>query len=203
MNSEELPQSPWPQDMQINVEECWSPLTFLLFVRSAWHLDIDSVPRLDSEPDPGTSRRPVDLDVDAAVQRWLAEWRRAWTHFDAADPAMRVPDEETRHLLDTLTDEQLWAATSTSTWPSDFWNSGIDDEAYGMWRTTMPAPLGALPENRVIPALVTAWQGGLTTIIQLPYLGFFAQRINREHLVVSRTTRNDPEMLAQALTLEA
>ncbi|WBM79683.1 hypothetical protein KIV56_15750 [Cryobacterium breve] len=72
-----------------------------------------------------------------------------------------------------------------------------------MWRTTMPAALGTLPENRVIPALVTAWRGGLTTIIQLPYLGFFAQRINRQHLVVSRTTRNDPEMLAQALALEA
>ncbi|TFC00032.1 MULTISPECIES: hypothetical protein [Cryobacterium] len=203
MDSEDLPLSPWPQDMQINVEECWSPLTFLLFVRSAWHLEIDSVPRLDSEPDPGTSRRPADLDVDAAVQRWLAEWRRAWTHFDVAEPTVSIPDEEIQRLLDTLTDAELWAATSTSTWPSDFWNSGIDQEAYGMWRTTMPAPLGALPENRVIPALVTAGQGGLTTIIQLPYLGFFAQRINREHLVVSRTTRNDPEMLTLALALEA
>ena len=203
MDSEDLPLSPWPQDMQFNVEECWPPLIFLLFVRSAWQLEIGSVPKLDSEPDTGTSRRPVDLDTDAAVQRWLAEWRRAWSHFDAAEPTVGIPDEEIQRLLDTLTDEELWAATATSTWPSDFWNAGIDQEACEMWRTTMPAALGALPENRVIPALVTAWQGGLTTIIQLPYLGFFAQRINRQHLVVSRTTRNDPEMLALALALEA
>ena len=198
MFPEDLPgSSPWPHDMQLNVEECWSPLIFLLFVRSAWRLEIDAVPRLDSEPDPGTSQRPDDLDENAAVQRWLAEWRRAWTHFETADPAIGTPDVATQRLLDTLTDHELWAATST--WPSDFWNSGIDRDAYDMWRTTMPAPLGDLPENRVIPALVDAWKGGLTTIIQLPYRGFFAQRINREHLVVSRTTRNDPEMLARAL----
>ncbi|WBM79684.1 hypothetical protein KIV56_15755 [Cryobacterium breve] len=75
-------------------------------MRSAWQLEIGSVPKLDSEPEPGTSRRPDDLDLDAAVQRWLTEWRRAWSHFDAAEPAVGIPDEEVQRLLDTLTDEE-------------------------------------------------------------------------------------------------
>ena len=183
--------------MQVNVEECWPPLIYLLFVRSAWRLEIDAVPRLDSEPEPGSSHRPENLDVDAAIRRWLSEWRRAWTHFDVAIVTVSAPDDTTRHLLDTLTDDELWQATST--WPSDFWDSGIDRGACERWRSSMAAPLGDLPENRVVPALVEAWRAGLRTIIQLPYIGYFAHRINREHLVVSPTTRGDPDLYSRAL----
>lgn len=195
--AEDIPGNPWPHDMQISVEECWPPLIYLLFVRSAWRLEIDSVPRLGSEPDPGSSRRPENLDVDDAVRRWLSEWQRAWTHFDAASVAVRAPDEATQHLLDTLSDDELWQAVST--WPSDFWDSGIDHDACDRWRASMAAPLGELPEHRAVSALAEAWRSGLTTVIQLPYIGYFAHRINREHLVVSATTRRDPELYYRAL----
>lgn len=196
-STEDLPGNPWPQDMQVSVEECWHPLIYLLFVRSAWQLEIDSVPRLDAVPDPGSSQRPENLDVDAAVQRWLAEWHRAWTHFDSARVTVSAPDDATQHLLDTLTDDELWQVTST--WPSNFWEAGIDAHAHERWRSSMAAPLGELPENRVVPALMEAWRAGLTTIIQLPYLGSFAHRINQEHLVVSVSTRHDPDLYSRAL----
>ncbi len=196
-SSEDLPGNPWPHDMQVSVEECWPPLIHLLFVRSAWQLEIDSVPRLDSEPDPGSSQRPENLDVDSAVQRWLAEWQRAWSHFDPASVTVSTPDEATQRLLDTLTDDELWEATST--WPSDFWDSGIDRGASERWRASMAAPTGDLPENRVIGALADAWRAGLTTVIQMPYLGYFAHRINQENLVVSATTRRDADLYSRAL----
>ncbi len=196
-SSEDRPGNPWPHDMQLSVEECWQPLIYLLFVRSAWHLEITSVPRLDSEPDPGSSLRPEHLDVDAAVRRWLAEWQRAWTHFDAASLTVSTPDEATQHLLDTLSDDELWQATSAR--PSDFWDSGIDQAACERWRAAMAAPVAELPENRVIPALAVAWRAGLTTVIQMPYIGYFAHRISREHLVVSATTRRDPDLYSRAL----
>lgn len=195
--SDDVPGNPWPRDMQVGVEECWPPLIYLLFVRSAWHLDIEAVPRLDSEPDPGRSHRPENLDVDAAGRRWLAEWHRAWTHFDPPSVRVSTPDETTQHLLDTLTDDELWQATST--WPSDFWDAGVDRAACDRWRSSMAAPLSALPENQVVPALTRAWRTGLTTIIQMPYIGSFALRINQEHLVVSPTTRNDPDLYGRAL----
>jgi hypothetical protein len=194
---EDLPGNPWPHDMQISVEECWQPLIYLLFVRSAWRLEIGSVPRLDAEPHPGSSQRPENLDVDAAVQRWLAEWQRAWTHFDPASVFVSTPDEATQHLLDTLTDDELWEATSS--WPSDFWDSGIDQGACERWRELLAAPHGEFPEHRAVSALTEAWRAGLTTIIQLPYLGYFAHRINREHLVVSATTRRDPDLYRRAI----
>ncbi|MCY7287110.1 MAG: hypothetical protein LH624_02375, partial [Cryobacterium sp.] len=131
------------------------------------------------------------------VRRWLSEWQQAWTHFDAASVAVRAPDEATQHLLDTLSDDELWQAVST--WPSDFWDSGIDHEACDRWRASMAAPLGELPEHRAVSALAEAWRSGLTTVIQLPYIGYFAHRINREHLVVSATTRRDPELYYRAL----
>lgn len=196
-SSDDMTGNPWPHDMQVGVEECWPPLIYLLFVRSAWRLDIDAVPRLDSEPDPGSSHRPEELDVDAARRRWLAEWQRAWTHFDPPSVRVSTPDETTQHLLDTLTDDELWQATST--WPSDFWDAGIDREACERWRSSMAAPLGDLPENRVVPALAEARRAGLTTVIQMPYIGSFALRINQEHLVVSPTTRNDPDLYGRAL----
>ena len=198
-SSDDLPANPWPQDMQVGVEESWPPLTFLLFVRSTWHLPIDDVPRLDADPEPGSSNRPENLDVDSAVRRWLSEWRRAWTHFDLPNSTVSSPDEETQHLLDTLTDDELWEATATR--PSDFWDSGIDHDAYYRWQSTMAARLGELPESRVVPALVAAWRDGLRTIIQLPMAGFVAHRINRAHLVVSTATRRDPDRYSQALTL--
>jgi Txe/YoeB family toxin of Txe-Axe toxin-antitoxin module len=48
--------------------------------------------------------------------------------------------------------------------------------------------------------LVPVWQSGLRTIIELPFAGYYARRVDREHMLVSRTTRNDPELYSLALS---
>ena len=55
--SDPMPDNPWPNDMVIRIEDA-SSLTYLLFVRSTWQLDIDAVPALESEPDIGSSFKP-------------------------------------------------------------------------------------------------------------------------------------------------
>lgn len=194
---DDIPDGPWPPDMVLGIEECWSPLTFLLFVRSAWRLPIETVPPLESEPSVGDSVRPVHLNQDEAISIWLRDWERAWTHFESPSLAVTRPDAQTQHLLDTLSDDELWEAMSTE--PSPLWNQGIDRNAHEVWRMSQHVKLGRLPEHNVVPALVEAWESGLTTIIQLPYAGYFGERINREHLVVSSVTRHDPEQFARAL----
>ena len=194
---EPIPGDPWPHDMVLTIETVSGPLTYLLFVRTAWQLDIDTVPALESEPNVGASDRPSDRDVDAARAQWLVEWNRAWTQFESRQRAIMTPDAEIQHLLDTLTDEELQEALSPQ--PSDYWDAGIDQKAYSAWRRLLQPPIDDSPENLVLPALIPAWESGLRTIIQLPYRGYFAERINREHLVVSAATRRDPTLFDRAL----
>ncbi|WP_434619689.1 hypothetical protein [Arthrobacter sp. A5] len=52
--------------------------------------------------------------------------------------------------------------------------------------------------NRLIPA----WESGLDTIIVIPYDGYFAQRVTRRRLAVSRSTRIDPDSYSRALQLD-
>ena len=198
--SEPIPGGEWPNDMALTIEDAPN-LTFLLFVRSSWRLDAGGVPALESEPDVGSSARPQFPSAEVIAARWVSEWERAWRPFERLDRGIGAPDEETQRLLDTLTDEELVAAVSTA--PSNFWEAGIDREAFNAWRMTLLGdhhlPFDEQPERRSLPALIDAWKSGLTTIVQLPYAGYFGDRINREHLVVSAETRRNPELFSRAL----
>ena len=195
--SQPIPGSEWPNDMTLTIDDA-PHLTFLLFVRSAWRLGVGGVPALESEPDVGSSAKPLVPDDEAISARWVSEWERA---FERLETGIGAPDVETQRMLDTLTDEEISAAMSTA--PSKFWEVGIDQDAFNAWRMTLlddhQHPFDQQPERRSLPALIDAWKSGLTTIIQLPYAGYFGDRINREHLVVSAATRRNPELFSLAL----
>jgi hypothetical protein len=200
-----MPGNPWPRDMIISVEDSATSLTFLLFIRAAWKLDHHGVPPLEYQPNVGTSCRPQDIDQDVANSRWKAEWQRAWSRFEPPDRRVHAPDSATQALLDTATDEELWETLSRR--PSTFWDVGIDRAAFASWqeglRDNHAVPLDEFPERWALPALVAAWRTGLTTIIQLPYAGYFAERINKQHLVVSSVVRHDAELYRRALGASA
>jgi hypothetical protein len=59
------------------------------------------------------------------------------------------------------------------------------------------------PEDQSLPALIAAWQGGVDSVIVLPYEGYFARRITARHLAVSATTRNEPAAYGRALRAAA
>jgi hypothetical protein len=198
--SEPIPGEPWPHAMAITVTDA-SSLLFLLFVRSAWRISTSGVPELETEPALGASGRPPEIDPLVAEIQWHTEWDRAWQEFAPRNHGVHAPDAATQRMLDTLSDEELWEATSTH--PSDFWDEGVDRDALGEWehslRDNLELPLDQHPERRALPALIEAWRTGLNTIIELPFAGYYADRIDRERLVVSLRTRRDPMLYAKAL----
>lgn len=199
-SEQQIPGDPWPHDMMITVDEPHA-LIYLLFVRQVWRLDIAELPDVDPVPATGKSNRPSAIDPTEAAVRWRREWSRALTEFEPHDRSVREPDEETAHLLRELPDERL--AEAFSTMPSTFWGEGTDRDAFNTWSRSLhddrSLPLGEHPERRCLDALVPAWRTGLTTILQLPYAGYFAERLNTATLIVSRVTRHNPSAYRQAL----
>ena len=199
-SSEPMPGNPWPHDMLISIDEPHS-LVYLLFVREAWSLVVDDVPHIEPVPAVGASARPAGVDADAAADQWRHEWARAWAMFEPLDRAVREPDAETARLLKELSDEEL--AVATSPLPSDYWSTGIDGDAFGLWSAAIQddhtVPLEQHPERVCLDALIPAWRTGLTRIVQLPFTGYFARRINSGTLVVSRATRHNADWYRRAL----
>jgi hypothetical protein len=194
-----IPGNPWPHDMVLRIDEP-QPLTALLFVREAWRLPIDEVPALDAIPDVGTSARPADLDLDDAVARWRLEWERAFAGVVPGDREVRAPDADIARLLREARDEDLSDALAMR---SLFRSAAIDHAAFGAWKSSLRdphgVPLAEHPERISVEALVAAWRAGLENIVQLPFAGYFAERIHASTLVVSRTARHDPELYRRAL----
>ncbi|MDA3804072.1 hypothetical protein [Clavibacter sp. CT19] len=190
-----IPGDPWPHDMVLRIDEP-RELTSLLFVREAWRLAIDDVPALDGVPDVGASARPAGLGDAEAVERWRSEWARAWPRLAALREAMHAPQEERMRLLRGIAPD-VQAAGRLSL------GEGIDRDAFEAWHATLHddhrLPLAEHPERICVEALADAWRTGLASIVQLPYAGYHAERIDPATLVVSRTTRHDPAMYRRAL----
>lgn len=191
-----IPGDPWPHDMVLRIEDEPRELTSLLFVREAWGLGIDGVPALDQALDVGTSARPEGLDEKATVERWRAEWARVWPRFAALREAMRAPEKDMMRLLREIASDGQDAGSLADA-------DGIDREAFEAWHVTLRddhrAPLAEHPERIAVEALTAAWRDGLESIVQLPYAGYSAERIDASTLVVSRTARHDPELYRRAL----
>ncbi|MET0989288.1 MAG: hypothetical protein ABWY54_01445 [Glaciihabitans sp.] len=200
MNAAEFDPTAWPGDMRITMSDANNQL-YLLFVRSAWRIEHTGVPELEVEPDVGASARPPGVDRLEAQSRWRSEWELAWRDFEPRPAGVGIPDAKTQQLLDTLSDEELWRATSTR--PSEYWAAGVDLDAFAAWkisrRPDRTLPLAQHPERVSVSALIAAWRTGLTEIIELPFAGYYAERVDRERLIVSAFTRRDPELYTRAL----
>ena len=190
---------------KVRVSLLVSPNSFarLLFVRSVWGLDANGVPPVELEPEPGNSERPAHHNLDELNALWRQDWERALREYDAKTAREGGPDEATLELLATLTDEELWWHMTSE--PSPKWTSGVDTVAFNHWLDVMhegrwPSPEDT-PEYRSLAALVGAWETGMTTIVQLPLAGFWAERVSITHLMVSAPVRRDPMLFNLAFAL--
>lgn len=190
--------NPWPRDMVIRVEQP-STLLLLLFVRSAWRLDDNGVPALDSVPDAGSTIPPAGFDREAANARWAADWARAFEVVVPPRGPLREPDAETLRLLDAEFDVLLHAVSV-----EDYWRQGLDLEAESNWEQTFwpgaPPPGSMGPEHDAVEWLVPVWRSGVRVIVELPFVGYYVKRVDLEHVVVSRATRTDPQLYSLALS---
>ncbi|RFA15494.1 hypothetical protein B7R22_06595 [Subtercola boreus] len=200
--------------MVISIDENDALLLRLLFVRAAWGLGAIGVPAVVGligigvgGAGIGASRLPSDVGFAKADYLWRDEWERSWERFDVRDRRVRPMDARHREVLDATPDEELGAVYLIG--PSRFWSEGIDEEAFDRWNRGLfertiqghRAPLEESPERRALLALVSAWETGLTNILQLPYEGYFAERINAQYLVVSEETRREVTLYSRALAL--
>jgi hypothetical protein len=80
---------------------------------------------------------------------------------------------------------------------------GIDLDAFNRWQGRFRGhdvlPFDEQPERVCLPSVIAAWHRGLTTVLTMPYSGYFAERISAQLLVVSIATRNDPLWYSSAL----
>lgn len=190
----------WPKDMVITVDEHVQNLKMLLFVRQAWSLapDLD-IPELNPAPETGNSRIPESLSRDVWEMLWKREWDRAWAWYNIRS-AREVPltQDEMRNISGPGQDLN---PLMPPFWTVEHGEDGLDWAAFEAWdqQTTPIPPINVEFEH--VPALVSAWQGGLTDVIVLPYRGFFAHRLNSGHMVVSTETRRSPELYDRALSI--
>lgn len=206
-----VPYNRWPRGMAIRVDDTPHHLLILLFIRQAWGIAAAAdVPALEPLPYFGDSYLPDSAARAEWEARWRRAWQRAWAWYTVEDP------DPTIHPAPGLIREATRPGQPLNPWIPPFWQSehgwtGVDADAYNAWETScsphgFAQPRGTrgrmaadLPEPRSLPALIAAWEGGLDTVVVLPYAGYFARRITIRHLAVSAATRNDPASYSRAL----
>lgn len=198
-----VPGDPWPHDMLIRISDDDPILTGLLLMRAAWRLQIAGVPTLDDAVNVNVSDRPEGGSSSDLEREWMADWKLAWQRYDDHPERTQTPgatateSPESTEKLNEILALRFWG-------PSALWREGIDAASEWYWRasaegTDRQVDWNESPEYESLPALINAWEHGLTTIIQLPYAGPYAQRISRGHLVVSRRTRMNRKLYSEAL----
>lgn len=195
-----IPGNPWPHDMVISVDEPNNILE-LLYIRSAWGIPSSvPVPPLDPEPDHGASSAPLTANLNEWSGRWDRAWARAWEWYSIAHRTQRPTPELLRAL--SAPGQPLHPAFPPF-WRAEHGEEGIDRDALASWtmlvRSPGTMPLEMQPERVCLEALIPAWEGGLISVISLPYSGYYACRISPTHLVVSNVTRVDPDSYRRAL----
>lgn len=188
----EQPSNVWPRDMQINIELPTHLLT-LLWIREAWGIASDvRLPALSPTPVVWESEAPAHASYEEWSRRWRDCWNRGWAWYSSAVPAMRLHSQVSDGVV----------FPSPPMWETRFGREGVDFKALWSWNMELQdhyEELKMSPERRALDALVAAWHSGIDSVIVLPYGVEFSQRITNRHLVVSKTTRDDPGTYASAL----
>lgn len=184
-----------PRDMQISIENHAQPLKMLLFIRYAWSLleELD-LPALSPVPDTGSSALPDTESKQIWADRWAKEWRRTWEWYDSRKGQKRPMSPE--EMISISRPGQPLHPVVPPFWITEYGTAGIDQDAFMRWDrlTTVMAPN---PYPKL--ALADAWKSGVKRITILPYSGYFAERRNSSHLVVSEDTMKDPTLFLSAL----
>lgn len=201
-SDEPMPGNPWPHDMVIAVEDDPNNLLQLLFIRSAWGIAQDlPIPALVSEPDPGASAMPSTASREEWGERWRRQWERAWDWYLIRDSGEPVTPEILRAI--SVPGAPLHPAFPPF-WTAEYGEDGLDRDAVGRWQLSVAGDraqsLEQQPERISLPALIDAWEAGLELVTVLPYAGYFALRLSPRHLVVSKSTRAEPDRYSRALS---
>lgn len=173
-------------------------INMLLFVREAWALASDlDIPALSPKPQVRGSSLPASQTVETWEQRWHSQWLRAWEWYEL-DKSRTTPASPS-HMNELARPGQDLNQHIAPFWFVEYGFEGIDEEAFYAWDKFVVS--GAVPMDARSHAaeLAVASELGLTTIITLPYSGYYAKVLSNSHLVVSNDTMQDSAMFKKAL----
>lgn len=183
-----------PHGMYFSVDSHAQPLKMLLFVRCAWTLaqELD-IPDLYPAPDVGSSALPDDETKEIWEQRWVREWERAWEWYDTREAQTAPISREEMGRL-SRSGQPLNPAVPPF-WVTEYGMAGLDWAAFCRWDE-----LTTTTDSSFIPKLKASEirSAGIRNITVLPYSGYFAERRNVTHLVVSGETIKDTDLFRRA-----
>jgi hypothetical protein len=190
----------WPHEMLIVSEVNERVLSELLFVRSAWGLDVASATP-EAEPAPASALNLSDTERPDLAAEWVRRWDAAvdW----AAQSFQRgLQIQQLMSDLDNI-DAEAMSKLSPPHWSEITEDERFDHDALAEWQGRLPEyvmlPLSETPERRSLPALVEAWRRGLKTLVVVPVAGDYAEQIGDSALLLSHPSYTQPALLAAAL----
>ncbi len=203
-----IPESPWPHDMTITVEDRPHALLELLWLREAHSLSPegeDLPPRLVRTPVPAANA------VDRSTRdRWSREWPGVWDEVLAhagIEPDRALVDSVFSTEASETERARLLRQLTGPSWGERFGAEVFDDVTYREWdrlgfdahAASRPTILANSPERRSVEVLADAWRRGLTKVVTVPCVGAHARQIGPHAVLVTDEVRGDTAAYERAL----
>ncbi len=181
----------WQPGVVVRVQTAEAAQYELLFIREAWGLKPSTaVPPLEFPPDIGTSHMSSH-SRSILNRQWDDLWAESWD-WTLSSQAW-ITD-----LVESRQDPSTPPPSAPPLWTNRYDTNGLDLGAMRLWMFgTMSGEDNY--ELGVAESVATAWQGGLRCVIEMPFAGDYADRLSATCLVVSGSTRRDPDLYSRAL----
>ena len=180
----------WLEGMAIHFENYDFEFFPLLYSAAAWELPISPAFRRELTVPVPPGAAPLPDDVASVTAEWLASWASRAAHAGDLDDF----DVETRGVDAYFAAWHKAQSALPVAW-SDRYPEIFATDIYEAWREA--AAESALPAIRaeIQPALVHAWERGLTHITTLPLTGRLSRPLGRHRLMTTPATWNSPEIV--------
>ncbi|TAM68345.1 MAG: hypothetical protein EPN48_09995 [Microbacteriaceae bacterium] len=201
-----MPDSRWPHEMVIEIENHDHRICELLWARDSYHIapgSIDVPPAIYPEPDMPPANHPAGALRRAWEPLWRGLWQEAlgWysTSDSDVDPVIHALAADERVEIG-----QLLRAVGPRSWFDAVGEDNFDQVAFAHWEEesvdllVRAHPIGEA-EDSVLSALIAAWRRGLRRIVEIPTIGEYTRELGPHTLLVTAATRSDAVGYTRAL----
>jgi hypothetical protein len=180
----------WPEAMVIHFENDDFEFFPLLYSAAAWGLPVPAALQGELTVPVPPGAVPLPDDVASVIAEWLASWASRVAHAGDLDDF----DVETRGVDAYFAAWQKAQAALPTPW-SDRYPETFATDTYEAWRDAAAESALCPIREDIQPALVRAWERGLTHVTSLPLQGIFARPLGRHRLMTTPATWRSPEIV--------
>lgn len=209
-SSVQMPDTPWPSEMLITVDERPLSLLELLWVREAYELDPrgdDLPPLLANTPRTATGAAIEAEERERWEHAWPQVWRAAVAHAGVSQGEQVWIDLASSADGSAERDDLLHRITGPR-WRDRFGDQAFTSDLHRAWlrradataSTSVARRLEDHPERRDLEALIGAWRVGLRRVVTIPCSTNFARKIGESALLLSAETRHSSDRYRRALS---